>query len=115
MNTVSIIGNVVAKPELKVSRETKYTRFSIGVNSFAKGEKITQFFDVVAFNKNAENICNYIEKGYTLPISGHLHQDIYTTKDGKKLSSVCIYLDTFTFVNNKKDTSKETEDSFKPF
>lgn len=119
MNNINIIGNLVNKPELKVSGETKYTRFSIAVNSYVKGEKHVEFFDVVAFNKNAENICKYLDKGYTLPICGHLHQDVYTNRDGKKVSSVCIYLDTFTYVSNKKDTETKTADAspadFLPF
>ena len=96
MNFISIIGTITKKPELKTSGETRYTRFSIAVNSYSKGEKRVEFFDVVAFGKNAENICKYLEKGYKIPIGGHLHQDTYTTKDGRKVSSVCIYLDMFT-------------------
>lgn len=109
MNNINIIGNITAKPVLKVSGETKYTRFSIAVNSFSKGEKHAEFFDVVAFGKNAENICGNLDKGYTIPIAGHLHQDVYTNKDGKKVSSVCIYLDTFDFVSNKKETDTKTD------
>lgn len=119
MNFISIIGNLTIKPELKTSGETKYTRFSIAVNSFSKGEKRTEYFDVVAFGNNAENICKYLDKGYTIPIAGHLHQDVYTSKEGKKVSSICIYLDTFTFVSNKKDTDAKAADNsladFVPF
>lgn len=115
MNFVSIIGNITAKPELKAVGETKYTRFSIAVNSYAKGEKYVEFFNVVAFGKNAENICKYLDKGYTIPVAGHLHQDTYTNKDGKKVSSVCIYLDAFTFISNKKDTDTKAEEDFIPF
>ena len=111
MNNISIIGRIVSKPELKIAGESKYTRFSIAVNSFSKGEKRVEFFDVVAFGKNAENICRYLDKGCTTPIVGHLHQDVYTSKEGRKVSSVCIYLDTFTFISNKKDVT----DDFKPF
>ena len=119
MNFISIIGNIVAKPELNVHGELKYTRFSIAVNSYSKGEKRVEFFDVVAFGNNAENICKYLDKGYTIPIAGHLHQDLYTNKEGKKVSSVCIYLDMFTFVSNKKDTDNKIADNsladFVPF
>ena len=120
MNFVSIIGNITAKPELNVHGELKYTRFSIAVNSYSKGEKKTEFFDVVAFGNNAENICKYLDKGYTIPIGGHLHQDVFTNRDGKKVSAVCIYLDAFTYVsNNKKDTDAKTADNspadFVPF
>ena len=114
MNFISIIGNLVTKPELNVHGELKYTRFSIAVNSYTKGEKRTEFFDVVAFGKNAENICKYLDKGYAIPIAGHLHQDVYTNREGKKVSSVSIYLDAFTFVSNKKDTEAKTAD-FVPF
>ena len=119
MNSISIIGNLTSKPELKKSGELSYTRFSIAVNSYAKGEKHTEFFSVVAFGKNAESICKYLDKGYTLPIMGHLHQEVYTNKEGKKLSSVCIYLDSFTFVTNKSGSKEECDhtnnDVFLPF
>lgn len=74
------------------------------------------FFDVVAFGKNAENITKYLDKGYTLPLTGKLHQDVYTNKDGKKVSSVVIYLDNFTLVTNKvtQDENKGG-DNFVPF
>jgi len=113
MNNINIIGNIVKKPVLKKSGELSYTRFSIAVNSYAKGEKKVEFFDIVAFGKNAETITSYLDKGYTLPVSGHLHQDTYKNKDGKTVSSVCIYLDTFTLVNNS--VTKKDDDEFKPF
>lgn len=116
MNIVNIIGNIVTKPELKTSGETKYTRFAIAVNSYSKGEKHVEFFNIVAFGKNAETICKNLDKGYTLPIVGHLKQDKYKNKDGKTVSSISIYLDSFTFVSNKKDTdSKADENNFLPF
>lgn len=115
MNTITIIGNLTTKAELKTAGETKYTRFSIAVNSYAKGEKKVEYFDIVAFGKNAENICKYLDKGYTLPICGHLHQDVYTNKEGKKVSSVCIYLDSFTLVHNSVKKSDDNEEEFKPF
>lgn len=113
MNNVNIIGNIVSKPELKKAGETSYTRFCIAVNSYSKGEKHVDFFDVVAFGKNAETICANLDKGYSLPLTGHLHQDVYTNKEGKKVSSVSIYLDAFTFVTNKKEP--KNTDNFQPF
>lgn len=116
MNTVVIIGTLTRKPELKKAGETSYTRFSIAVNEYHKGEKSSMFFDVVAFGKNAENITKYLDKGYTLPLTGKLHQDVFTNKDGEKVSSVVIYLDNFTLVTNKvtKDDNKGG-DEFVPF
>ena len=116
MNIVSIVGNLTSKPELKKNGELCYTRFSIAVNSLVKGEKHAEFFNVVAFANNAVNICKYLDKGYTLPIVGHLKQDTYKNKDGKTVASICIYLDSFTFVSNKKDTdSKADDNNFLPF
>lgn len=119
MNTVNIIGTLVRDPELRVFAENKAATFTIAVNSFAKGEKRVEFFNVVSFGKNAETICKHLHKGYTLPITGHLHQDVYTSKEGKKVSNVCIYLDTFTFVCNKKDaginSADTNSDGFIPF
>ena len=116
MNTVNIIGNIVSKPQLMKAGELPYTKFSIAVNSY-KRENHVEFFNVVAFGKNAETICQHLDKGYRLPICGHLHQNVYT-KDNKKVSSVCIYLDSFTFVTNKsasKEECKYNNDVFTPF
>lgn len=119
MNIVNIIGNLTTRPELMKAGELSYTRFSIAVNSFHKGEKKVEFFNIVAFGKNAETICKNLDKGYTLPIVGHLKQDKYKNKDGKTVSSVSIYLDSFTFVNNKVTTKEECDymnnDAFLPF
>ena len=115
MNVVAIKGNITKEPVLMYTGEKCYTRFSIAVNSFAKGEKKAMFFDVLAFGKNAELICQYLHKGSEIPLVGELHQDTYKNKENKTMTAVWICLKSFDFVSNKKETSKETEDSFKPF
>lgn len=117
MNAVSIIGTLTKKPILKKGSEKTFTSFTIAVNDYRKGEKTTMFFDVVAFGKNAETICTYLDKGYTLPLTGRLHQSSYKNKDGKTVSSVCISLESFTLVTNKvtKDEKGGGENDFKPF
>ena len=67
MNTVCLVGRITSKPELKYnSSNIPYTRFSIAVDrafKSANGEKQTDFINIVVWRKQAENICQYLDKG----------------------------------------------------
>lgn len=118
MNNLNIVGTMVKKAELERKGECSYTRFTIAVNDFVKGENKTMFFNCVAFGKTAENICKYLDKGYTMPINGTLKADTYKNKAGKSITSTYILVNSFDFVTNKKEchaSETTTENDFLAF
>lgn len=86
-NKVFLIGRLTRDPEMRLTATgIPVVRFSIAVDRFQKksgGEKVTDFFRIVAWQKLAE-ICNqYLKKGRLVSIEGRLQVDAYE-KDGEK-------------------------------
>jgi single-strand DNA-binding protein len=78
-NTVTLIGNVGATPELKKSNDGKsWCSFDLAINSSYVNEKgdiisnPTDWFRLSAFDKTAHNICKYVKVGDKIIVSGKL-------------------------------------------
>ena len=89
-NKVQLIGNLGNNPEIiTLDSGKKLAKFSIATNESyknAQGEKIkdTQWHNVVAWNKTAEIIEKYLEKGNEVAIEGKLTSRSYETSEGEK-------------------------------
>jgi single-strand DNA-binding protein len=100
MNSINVAGRITAAPELKYTEKDKkaIVRFSIAVNN---GSEIADFFNVTAFDKQAENLAKYVSKGDMIAVSGRLSTSSYE-KDGVKINSVYILANNITFCNSKE-------------
>ena len=89
-NKVQLIGNLGNAPEIiTLESGKKLAKFSLATNENyknAKGEKVTdtQWHNIVAWNKTAEIIEKYLEKGNEVAIEGKLSSRSYETKEGDK-------------------------------
>ena len=89
-NKVQLIGNLGNDPEIiTLESGKKLAKFSMATNETYKnnkGEKTTdtQWHNVVAWNKTAEIIENYVTKGNEIAIEGKLTNRSYETKEGEK-------------------------------
>ena len=89
-NKVQLIGNLGNNPEIiTLESGKKLAKFSIATNESYKnsqGERITdtQWHNVIAWNKTAEIIEKYLEKGNEVAIEGKLTSRSYETKEGEK-------------------------------
>ena len=85
-NKVQLIGNLGNAPEIiTLESGKKLAKFSLATNENyknAKGEKVTdtQWHNIVAWNKTAEIIEKYLEKGNEVAIEGKLTSRSYETK-----------------------------------
>lgn len=87
--STTLIGNVVADPELKFLQSgSAIASFSIAVKKKRGEETYTSFFDCTAFGTMAENIANSIRKGDRVVVTGELNQRTYEDKNGNKRSAV---------------------------
>lgn len=103
MNSINVAGRITAEPELKYTEKDKkaIVRFSIAVNN---GSEIADFFNVTAFEKQAENLAKYVSKGDMIAVSGRLSTSSYENKDGVMINSVYILANNITFCNSKKSS-----------
>ena len=88
MNVVALIGRMVADPELRYTPSgVAVTTLRIAVDRGTKsqsGEKEADFFEVIAWEKNAEYASNYLVKGQRIGVNGRLQQRSWVQQDGQK-------------------------------
>ncbi|MDT0553313.1 single-stranded DNA-binding protein [Urechidicola vernalis] len=89
-NKVQLIGNLGNNPEIiTMDSGKKLAKFSIATNETyknAQGEKVqnTEWHNVVAWNKTADIVESYLEKGSEIAIEGKLTSRSYDDKEGNK-------------------------------
>jgi single-strand DNA-binding protein len=89
-NQVQLIGNLGNTPEIiTLESGAKLAKFSLATNETytnKKGEKVTdtQWHNVVAWNKTAELIEKFLDKGKEVAIQGKLTSRSWDDQDGNK-------------------------------
>lgn len=99
MNNSFIIGRLTRKPELKYTTTNKaVTTITVAVR---KDENNTTFFNIEFWNKFAENICNYLDKGNLVYVEATVENNVYE-KEGIKVYSYKFKGKYIHFLSNKK-------------
>ena len=89
-NKVQLIGNLGNDPEIiTLDSGKKLAKFSLATNEYykdAEGQKQTktEWHKLVAWNKTAELVENYLSKGKEIAIEGKLTNHSWDDKDGNK-------------------------------
>ena len=119
MNKCILMGNLTRDPEIRYSQgenATAVARFSIAVNRrFARqDEDDTDFFNCVAFGKQAEFVEKYFHKGSRMLLSGRIQNNNYTNNNGEKVYSVQIIAEEIEFAECKNSSSSNDNAPSKP-
>ena len=105
MNKVFLSGNLTRDAEVRYSQSGKaFARMGIAVNRPYSKEKVTDFFNLTAFNKTAEFCGRYMTKGTRVVVEGTLQTSTYENKDGVKVNSVDILVDNIEFAGAKRQS-----------
>ncbi len=109
MNNVSIIGRLVADPELKTTPSgVSVTSFGIAVQrprTAKDGERIADFIDIVAWRGTAEFICKYFKKGQQIAITGAIQSRLWKDKNGNNRKAVEVVAEKVSFCGNNGNGS----------
>jgi len=106
-NRVQLIGNLGTTPEIiTLESGKKLAKFAIATNETyknARGEKVTdtQWHNVVAWNKTAEIIEKYLEKGKEVMIEGKLTSRSFEDKEGNKRYVTEVVCNELLMLGNK--------------
>ena len=122
MNKVVLIGRLTRDPELRYTgNNTPVATFSLAVdrpfNSNTQ-ERGTDFIPIVVWNKQAENVKNYLTKGSQVGIDGRIQTRSYDDKDGQKRYVTEVVANNVEFLgskNSSNDTKKAAEVSLDDF
>lgn len=119
MNRVMLIGRLTAKPELRYTgSNVPYARFSLAVNrtfNNQNGERETDFINIIIWRKQAENVCNFLDKGSLVSVEGRIQTGSFTDKDGNKRYSMDVVADNVQFLESKSQSQKRVQEGVSPY
>lgn len=111
-NKVILTGRLTRDPESRVTQSNmEVARFSIAAqNDFANknGERDVEFINCIAFNKLAEIINKFCNKGKLVAVQGRIQNRSYEAKDGSKKYSTDVIVEQLEFLSSSKTESNTT-------
>jgi single-strand DNA-binding protein len=109
VNNVVLIGRLTRDPELRTTSTGKSVcSFSLAVQKRIKpqdGSPDADFFSIVAWNKDADYVVNYLTKGRLVAVEGRLQSRKYTTSDGNNREVVEIVANSVQGLDRPRDDS----------
>lgn len=107
LNKVTIIGNVGNEPEMRFTPNGKpVTSFSVATNwvfTSPEGERKqeTEWFNVVAWNRLAEQCNQFLAKGKLVYVEGRIHTRNWEGQDGQSHSRMEVVANRVIFLDRK--------------
>jgi single-strand DNA-binding protein len=110
MNSIQLIGNLGAAPEINESKGTTYARFRLAINQrWVDGEgqkqQRTDWIQVTAFNGLAKSL-EALGKGDQVAVVGRLHSSSYE-REGEARTSIEVHAQAVEFLRVKKFQDKK--------
>ena len=105
MNKVILIGRLTKNPEMRQTQSgTSVCGFTIAVDKRIKqgDEKKADFINCQAWQKTAEFITKYFEKGNKIAVVGRIETRTWEDKDGSKKYATEVIVEDAEFVESKK-------------
>lgn len=114
MNKCVMTGNLTKDPEVRSTGSgISVCSFRIAVQrrfTGQDGQKVSDFFDVVAWRTLADNCGKYLSKGSKVAVVGELQTRTYDAKDGSKRYVTEIVADEVEFLTPKARTDSRDDE-----
>lgn len=101
-NKVVLVGNLCADPVIRYTGSgTGVCDLRLAVTTKRKAGDETLFVDVTTWDKQAENCCQYLNKGSQVLVDGRLVLDEWNDKDtGQKRSKITVTAQVVQFLSS---------------
>lgn len=111
LNVVAIMGRLAFDPQMRQTTTGKsVATFRIACDRGRKdahGQMLTDWLDVVAWEKLGDFVCQYFQKGQMIAVTGRLQSRSYQDKNGNNRTAVEIVASSLNFAGGK--TAAETQ------
>ena len=105
LNRIILIGRLTRDPELRyVPSGQPVASFTLAVDRpfvNQQGERGTDFIDIVAWRRLAEQVTTHLSKGRLVAVEGRLQIRSYETADGQKRKVAEVIADGVRFLDRK--------------
>lgn len=112
MNKIILIGRLTKDPELRYTQSgAAVAGFTLAVDrrfSNQSGEREADFINCVAWQKSAEFVAQYFQKGKQMALEGRLQVRSYDGNDGQKRWVTEVVAEQVEFVGSKHDGSNRS-------
>ena len=109
LNVVAIMGRLAADPQLRQTTTGKnVASFRIACDRGrrdANGQSQADWLDVVAWDRTAEFVCKYFQKGSLIAIDGRLQSRSYQDKNGNNRTAVEVVANNINFAGPKNSNA----------
>lgn len=113
LNVVAIMGRLAADPQLRQTTTGKnVASFRIACDRGrrdANGQSQADWLDVVAWDRTAEFVCKYFQKGSLIAIDGRLQSRSYQDKNGNNRTAFAVVAENINF-SGSKGTNKQVDE-----
>ena len=111
MNKVILMGRLTRDPEVRYSQGENplaIARYTLAVDRRFRrdGEATADFINCVAFGKQAEHAEKYYHQGIRVTICGRIQTGSYTNKDGVKIYTTDIVVESHEFAESKRTSEQ---------
>ena len=118
INKALIYGNLTRDPELRaLPSGQNVCSFSIATNRTFKDrdgrkQEQTDFHNILVFGRQADTMAQYLKKGSSAFVEGHLQMRSWEGKDGEKKYRTEIAADHVQFGPRKERDIESTDDAY---
>ncbi len=118
LNVVAIMGRLVADPQLRQTNSNRnVATFRIACDRNRRGpdgQSQADFLDVVAWERTAEFVCRYFQKGSLIAIDGRIQTRNYQDKNGNNRTAVEIVANNVNFAGPRSQSAPAPQEAAVP-
>lgn len=111
INNVVLIGRITKDLELrKTQKDKSVCEFTIATNRI--GQEDADFINCIVWNKQAENLCKYQQKGNLIGVEGQLRNEKYEYNGQTKYKTYILVSQIEFLSSNKKEEKENPYEAF---
>lgn len=108
INNVVLVGRLTAKPELRQTQSGKgVTSFTLACDRQYGKNKEADFISCVAWDKTAEVIVNYTDKGRLIAVDGRIQTRNYKDRDGKTVYVTEVVVNQVQLLSGREQAEQQ--------
>ena len=114
VNKVILVGNVGQKPTSREVNGKTVANCTLATSMRSKGESVTEWHRLVFWDKTAELVLQYVDKGSKIYVEGRITYRKFTNKDGVEQHSTEIVVSDVKFLGDSPKKSGQDDATFTP-
>ena len=114
MNKVILTGRLTRDVELRATPQGNFVcEFTLATNRpvVRDGERVADFVTCIVWNKQAENLAKYQNKGNLIAVEGNIRTNSYKDKNGNTRYKTYVLVNTIEYLGAKKQENSSNENT----